>query len=209
MTSLGGKCVFISSSLPSGARGEEVKPYDPPAIIDAVAAISRAVFRSGGRLVTGGHPTITPVVLTVGEQVGAKGAVDVFQSRWFEDCISEETYEIVESGVGHVHFVPKRETRDTSLLAMRRAILDTLPVAAVFVGGMSGLFEEHEMVGRVLPEALRIPIKGPGGAAARLPTSDAELPVELADLLDSREYPFLASVLIEVLGRSCAPAVRG
>ena len=208
MTSLGGKRVFISSSLPSGARGEEVKPYDPSAIIDAVVAISRAVFRSGGRLVTGGHPTITPVVLTVGEQAGAKGAVDVFQSRWFEDCISEETYEIVKSGVGRVHFVDRRETMDASLLAMRRAILDTRPVAAVFVGGMSGLFEEHEMVGHVLPDALRVPVKGPGGAAAKLPTSDAELPVELADLLDSREYPFLASVLIEVLGRSCAPTVR-
>lgn len=186
-----------------------MKPYDPSAIIDAVVAISRAVFRSGGRLVTGGHPTITPVVLTVGEQVGARGAVDVFQSRWFEDCISEETYEMVESGVGYVHFVDRRETMDASLLAMRRAILDTRPVAAVFVGGMSGLFEEHEMVGDVLPDALRIPVKGPGGAAAKLPTSDAGLPVELADLLDSREYPFLASVLIEVLGRSCAPAVRG
>ena len=116
---------------------------------------------------------------------------------------------MVESGVGYVHFVDRRETMDASLLAMRRAILDTRPVAAVFVGGMSGLFEEHEMVGDVLPDALRIPVKGPGGAAAKLPTSDAGLPVELADLLDSREYPFLASVLIEVLGRSCAPAVRG
>lgn len=208
MTSLGGKRVFLSSSLPSGARGEEVKPYDPPAIVNAIVAISRAVLRSGGRLVSGGHPTITPVVLTVGEQVGARGAVDVFQSRWFEDCISEETYEMVESGVGSAHFVDRRETRDASLLAMRRAILDTCPVAAVFVGGMSGVFEEHEMVGHVLPDALRIPVKGPGGAAARLPTSGGELPVEVADLLDSREYPFLASVLIEVLVRSCAPTVR-
>ena len=185
-----------------------MRPYDPPAIIDAVAAISRAVFRSGGRLVLGGHPTITPVVLTVGEQVGAKGAVDVFQSRWFEDCIPEETYEVAESGVGHVHFVDKRETRDASLLAMRRAILGTRPVAAVFVGGMSGVIEEHEMIGNLLPDAFRIPVKGPGGAAARLQTSDADLPAEVADLLDSRQYPFLASVLVQALGRSRAPTVR-
>lgn len=208
MTSLGGKCVFISSSLPSGTRGEEVKPYDPPAIIDAVAAISRAVLRSEGRLVSGGHPTITPVVLTVGEQVGARGAVDVFQSRWFEDCISEETYAMVESGVGHVHFVDKRETRHASLLAMRRAILDTCPIAAVFVGGMNGVIEEHEMVGHLLPDAFRIPVKGPGGAAARLPTSDGDLPAEVADLLESRQYPFFASVLVQALGRSCARTVR-
>ena len=191
MTSLGGRRVFISSSLPFGARGEEVKPYDPPAIIDAVAAISRAVFRSGGRLVSGGHPTITPVMLAVGEQVGATGAIDVFQSRWFEDCISEETYEMVESGVGRVHFVDKRETRDASLLAMRRAILDTRPVAAVFVGGMNGVIEEHEMVGHLLPDVFRIPVKGPGGAAARLPTSDEDVPAEVADLLDHGNTHFL------------------
>ena len=157
---------------------------------------------------SGGHPTITPVVLTVGEQVGARGAVDVFQSRWFEDCISEETYAMVESGVGHVHFVDKRETRHASLLAMRRAILDTCPIAAVFVGGMNGVIEEHEMVGHLLSDAFRIPVKGPGGAAARLPTSDGDLPAEVADLLESRQYPFFASVLVQALGRSCARTVR-
>lgn len=201
MTSLGGRPVFVSSSLPSGTRGDNVKPYDTRAIIDAVAAISRAVFQNGGRIVSGGHPTITPVMLTVGEQVGARGVVDIFQSRWFEDCISEETYEIVESGVGHVHFVDKCETRDASLFAMRRVILDTHPVAAVFVGGMDGIFDEHELVGQLLPDALRIPVKGPGGAAARLPTGDANLPAEVADLIDSREYPFLASVLVQALKR--------
>lgn len=119
-------------------RGEEVRPYDAPAIIDAVAAVSRMVLRSGGRLASGGHPTITPVMLTVGEQVGVRGAVDVFQSRWFEDCISEETTELAKSGVGFVHFVDKEETMEESLAAMRREILKTCPAAAVFVGGMDG-----------------------------------------------------------------------
>lgn len=204
MNGLASKRVFISASLPSGPRGEEVRPYDAPAIIDAVAAISRMVLRSGGGLVSGGHPTITPVMLTVGEQVGVRGAVDVFQSRWFEDCISEDTTELANSGVGFVHFVDKEETMEESLAAMRPEILKTCPVAAVFVGGMDGIFKEHEMVGQLLPDIPRIPIKGPGGAAARLPTNDADVPPGIAALLHSRQYPFLASVLVQELERRCA-----
>lgn len=207
MSSLDGRRVFLSASLPVGSRGEEVRPYDAPAIIDAVAAIGRVVLLSGGRLVSGRHPTITPVMLTVCEQIGVRGAIDIFQSRWFEDRISEETEELAKLGVGRVHFVEKEETMEASLSAMRREMFKTCPMAAVFVGGMDGIVKEHEMVGRFLPGVPRIPVKGPGGAAARLPTKDAHLPSEITDLLDSRQYPFLASVLVQALERKCVGIV--
>lgn len=209
MSAFHGKGIFLSSSLPSGSRGEEVIPYDAPAIIDAVAAISRVVLRRGGRLVSGGHPTITPVMLTVGEQVGVRRAVDVFQSRWFEEHIPEETEELVKSGVGSSHFVDKEDTKEASLLAMRREIVKTRPVAAVFVGGMDGIVREHDMVGQLLPGVPRIPLRGPGGAAGRLPTSGAGLPQKVEDLLDSRQYPFLASVLVRELERRWAGTLPG
>ena len=40
--------------------------------------------------------------------------------------------------------------------------------AAVFIGGMEGIFEELEIVSRLCPLAKVIPITSPGGAARQL-----------------------------------------
>jgi hypothetical protein len=81
---LEGRAVFISASFPSGDRGERFQPYDPAEIADAVTAVARAVFTVGGKLVFGGHPTITPLILFVAEEHRHLNAVDVFQSGWYE-----------------------------------------------------------------------------------------------------------------------------
>ena len=65
MTALGRRRVFLSASFPSGKRGTRFEPFDPGAIADAVTAVARAVLVAKGRLLLGGHPTITPLVLTV------------------------------------------------------------------------------------------------------------------------------------------------
>ena len=67
---------------------------------------------------------------------------------------------------------------------------------AVFVGGMDDVEEEYQMVGHMLPTVPRIPVRGPGGAAARLQTTDAEVPKQLARQLGSRTYPFLSSKIV-------------
>lgn len=200
MTSLGGVHVFLSASFPSGDRGREVEPYDADAIADAATAIVRAVLLSDGRVLFGGHPTITPLVLLIGTELRVQHSVDIFQSRWFEEDVTRETLRIVESEVGEIHWTPKLASREDSLQLMRDEMLAfARPTAAVFVGGMSGITEEYAIFGRAHPGVLRLPLSGPGGAAARLPTSETELPTRLQGQLGSRHYPFLASLIIEAL----------
>ena len=200
MKSLLGRHVFLSASFPSGKRGERFRPFDAGAIADAVSAIVRAVLARHGKLLFGGHPTIAPLVLMIGTELGVRHAVDVFQSRWFEQEIPAATWDIFGSQVGEIHWTERCRSLDESLQEMRACMFRFVrPAGAVFVGGMEGIIAEHRHVGRVLRGVPRIPIGGPGGAAARLPTESEEFPQVLRGKLASRHYPFLASLIVDAL----------
>ena len=200
MNGLGGRHVFLSASFPSGERGDQVRPFDAPAIADAVSAIVRAVLLNEGKLLFGGHPTITPLVLMIGAELGVQKAVDLFQSRWFGGRITEEAWTLAASNVGTIHWTPRCETLEDSLEEMRRQMLEfVVPAGAIFVGGMSGIWEEYQLLGRIRPGVPRIPVGGPGGAAAQLPSGGDDLPTILHGKVGSRRYPFLASLVVKAL----------
>ena len=202
MNSLAGRHVFLSASFPSGKRGEEVRPFDASGIADAVTAIVRAVLLNGGKLLFGGHPTITPLVLMIGQELRVHKAVDIFQSQWFRGQITTATWRLAESNVGTIHWTRRCTSLEESLEEMRREMFEfVLPVGAVFVGGMSGIRVEYELVGSIRPGVPRIPVAGPGGAAAKLPNSGEEVPEDLRGEISSRHYPFVASLLVEALAR--------
>ena len=202
MSGLDGRHVFLSASFPSGERGEQVRPFDASAIADAVSAIVRAVLLNEGKLLFGGHPTITPLVLMIGAELGAQKAVDLFQSRWFGKQITEETWTLAASNVGTIHWTPRCATLEASLEEMRKQMLQfVVPVGAVFVGGMSGIWEEYELFGKARPGVPRIPVAGPGGAAAQLPNSGDDVPSILQGRVGSRRYPFVASLVVKALAR--------
>ena len=199
MTSLAGKHVFLSASFPSGERGQKFEPYSAGAIADAVSAVVRAVLRNEGKLLFGGHPTITPMVLLIGCELGVKDAVDVFQSKWFEGSITEETLRLVETGVGEIHWTAKRDILPDSLALMREEMFNFgQPAGAVFVGGMEGILDEYEMFGRRWRGIPRVPLAAAGGAAASLEI-DKGLPEELVERVASRHYPLVASLIVEAL----------
>ena len=206
MTSLADRHVFLSASFPSGERGDDVRPFDASGIADAVTAIVRAVLLNGGKLLFGGHPTITPLVLMIGTELKVQKAIDIFQSRWFSEQITSETWRLAESEVGTIHWTPRCTSLEESLEEMRRQMFNfVVPVGAVFVGGMSGIWAEYELVGNIRPGVPRIPVTGPGGAAAQLPSSGEDVPETLRGKIGSRHYPFVASLLVEALaghGRS-------
>lgn len=200
MNGLDGRHVFLSASFPSGERGDAVKPYDPYAVADAVTALVRAVLARGGRLLFGGHPTITPLALAIAMKHRSERSVDIFQSEWFRGQITPETQMLEDLGYGKIHWTSKRGDRDRALRTMRQRMLDFGDIAgAVFVGGMDGIEEEHRLVGQMLQGVPRIPVRGPGGAAARLRTTDAEVPEHLARQLASRAYPFISAKIVDYL----------
>jgi hypothetical protein len=199
MAALAGKAVFLSASFPSGERGARFEPVDPAAIADAVSSLIRATFVAGGRVVFGGHPTITPLVLLGAAEYSQKGSVDIFQSQWFAVDTPTETLRLEHEGYGTIHWTKRRGSREESLTLMREEMLGrSRPVAAAFIGGMEGLFEEWDLVGALLPECVRVPFAGPGGAARQL-AETRELPDKVRELATSRRYPVLARQLLELV----------
>ena len=198
MRELEGRHVFLSASFPSGRRGEEVRPYDASGVADAVTAIVRAVLLNEGKLLFGGHPTITPLVLMIGAELRVQRVVDIFQSQWFSEQITEETRTLAELGLGTIHWTQRCRTLEASLTEMRRQMFGFVrPAGAVFVGGMSGIRAEYELFGSIRPGIPRIPVAGPGGAAAQLPSAGDDVPKALRERVGSRHYPFVASLIVE------------
>lgn len=199
MTTLGGQHVFLAASFPSGERGQHYEPFDAGAIADAVTAVVRAVLANDGKMLFGGHPTITPLVLLVARELRCNNAVEVFQSAWFEDQITQETRALAAAGHGTIRWTARCATREESLRAMRAQMLSDAytPAAAVFVGGMEGIEDEYRQVTESWPGTPRIPLPGPGGAAARLPLDGASS--LLGDTVASRRYPYVAATMVAAL----------
>jgi hypothetical protein len=194
------KAVFLSASFPSGEHAEQFAPYDAEAIADAVSATVRAVLLADGRLVFGGHPTISPVVLLIAAELGVKHHVEIFQSCYFKDRVPPATLDLDQRGYGHITWTPNIDDDEAaSLELMRKQMLarDDL-VAGVFIGGMKGIPLEAETFISGHPNAWVIPIGGPGGATRQLDVH-GRLPNDLTDLLGSDKYPLVAWRLVSAL----------
>ena len=199
--------VFLSASFPSGKRGERFTPYDPSGIADAVSAFSRAILGSNGTLAFGGHPTITPLVLMISRELRVKGSVTVFQSDWFKELRLPEVEEIEDEELGFVEWTPSVDDREEALRIMREVMIQYRQyVGALFIGGMEGIGTEYNMVKEFLPQTPCVPVAGPGGAAAQLPTGDCEA-LGLVAFERSRAYPYMALRFVESLAGFSYPAV--
>ena len=187
---LAGRAIFLSSSIPDPRRWRGV--FDPREITDAVVALAREVLHSGGDLVTAAHPTIAPLILYVARELVGQGTrphVSVYQSRLYEDVLPEATQQFVDEGIGSVHWTeavngeePEHGKSSQSLLGMRQRMLEeSNPAAALFIGGMGGIVDEHRLFRECYPDRMTYALGRPGGEAARLvDTSPRELSEALA-----------------------------
>lgn len=158
--------IFLSASVPIEGRGNYYETADPFLIQFAVREFVTAVIRDW-QIVWGGHPAITPMILTICEDlnVNYSDAVILYQSRFFEGQFPQENTRF--NNVILVDAVS--EDRDRSLLRMREEMLSRPDLkAAVFIGGMEGVEVEYEMFTRFHPEAKVLPVPAPGGAAKQL-----------------------------------------
>ena len=158
--------VFLSASVPVIGRGSYHDTADPFLIQSAVREFVTVAL--GRRLIVwGGHSTITPMVWAVCEDLGVDYslAVVLYQSSFFDDIFPEENRRF--ANVEYVKAVTG--DRDASLLFMRKAMLsrDDL-VAAVFIGGMEGIIEEHALFTEYHPNAPTVTIPATGGATLEL-----------------------------------------
>jgi hypothetical protein len=91
-------------------------------------------------------------------------AVRLYQSRYFEEWFPEENQRF--RNVTYTPAVPNDQA--VSLDLMRRTMLAGPFDAAVFIGGMEGIFDEHRMFRELHPKAKAIALSAPGGAAMQL-----------------------------------------
>ena len=202
MTNLRRATVFLSASFPSGARGEAFKPYDASGIADAVTALVRGVLGGNGRLLFGGHPTITPLVLMIARELQVKRSVTVYQSSWFRDQQMLEVQELAEEDLGRIVWTERKYTYEDSIGCMRDTMIGTSGrwLAAVFVGGMEGVKDEFDRVKAHSANIPCVPVAGPGGAAARLSGEDC-VALGLSELYRSRAYPYLARQIVVAIAK--------
>lgn len=158
--------IFLSASVPVVGRGHYHETANPFLIQSAVRELVISVIRTH-RIVWGGHPSITPMIWSICEDLGVDYAKSVilYQSRFFQDRFPEENQHF--GNVVFTEAIPN--DREASLTAMREEMLarDDL-VAAVFIGGMEGVEAELVIFQNHHPDGVVIPVAAPGGAARQI-----------------------------------------
>lgn len=155
--------VFLSASVPLPERDRVFfDTADVLAIRESIKALVEVVLPIG-RITCGGHPAITPLLAHFARESNLdRNRLAIYQSKMFEEILPAELADFVD-----VHMVPAVDNdRKASLTAMRRAMINSRNFsAAVIIGGMEGIYEEHGLfVGRH-PKAAVLPLSTTGAAA--------------------------------------------
>jgi hypothetical protein len=173
--------IGLSGAVPD--RKDWSEPAMDRGILEFVALFSGIVFKYGGRIVHGSHPTFTPIILRQARlQAGKrsrKPVTLVMSDLWARDMRAED----IESLTDVAEFVITKQvglgdwrnaaTRNRSLTAMRRVLIDSQNVM-VAVGGkmhsrdgiVPGVHEEMKLAKeKGIPRFL---IAGLGGYARKL-----------------------------------------
>jgi hypothetical protein len=173
--------IFLSAGIPDPSANHFIAPADAVAISSAVSALLHVTL-GRRRLVWGGHPSITPMVWAFAEAMGISydDWVLLYQSTIFKKEFPKETR------LFHNVVRTRKVGQDipASLTVMRkRMIRETHFGAAVFLGGMQGILDEHRLFAERAPEARIIPVGSTGGAAGVL-VRDLRSDTALATNLD-------------------------
>lgn len=175
------RAIFLSAGVPDPAAKHFMGEGDAAAISALVSAL---LFVALGRrpIVWGGHPAITPMVWAYAEALDIDYGkwVTLYQTDFFKDDFPEEN-----AHFGNVVVTKAIQgDRERSLEVMRRSMLSESSFdAAVFAGGMGGIFDEYRLVTELAAGAVILPIVSTGGAAAVL-GAEVKASSDLSDELD-------------------------
>lgn len=158
------KQIFLSASVPERGRGQFDETSDPFLIQFAVRELITLCL-GRRRVVWGGHPSITPMVHAVCQDFDMRfdAPVLLYQSTYFADefPVSNQFFDPI--------LVEAHGSKADSLASLRFHMLDQPIAAAVFIGGMEGIFEEYELFRKLHgPDATVLALRAPGGAARDL-----------------------------------------
>jgi hypothetical protein len=171
---LSDKFLFLSVSLPSADRHQNYYlNTNPLNITNAVVSFIESILKRNGKIIFGGHPTISPLVLTVAKKFisslnGEKDPIRIYiyQSEMFKDKISKFTNELLDLGIGKIIWTKSfNDLREKSLYDMRVQMLKEHNISAgIFIGGMEGIEREFDLFKEIYPETPIYLIGSSGGA---------------------------------------------
>ena len=168
LPNLHGLPVFLSAALPDALR-QTPRALDLQAFL---VAFVRGLLAAGGRLIFGGHPSVTPLVQRVASDFG-EDKVDLFQLTCFRDTAPKEIREPQFA----LHWV-----EGSDLTPMREQMAKEAQ-AAVFVGGKTEEEEHQGKIPGIRDEYQRFLRRHPAGPAYVLGLLDGEA-IRLIDELD-------------------------
>jgi hypothetical protein len=191
------KTVFLSASFPDPSREDESGPSFPSDIAAAAAATIEATLRARARLLFGGHPTISPIVLNIASMLNAGPQVTVYQSEYFRPQLTNEVQRLVEAEGASMIFTPAGDDRTSSLRVLRNEMLSEPIDVAFFIGGMSGIGDEYSALLRQNQSLECLTYQAPGGYASKLrdlndPTAAFDRSTRPVRVLQGRAYGSLA-----------------
>lgn len=146
---------------------------EPLRIREAVSYLCRYAFSRSLGIVFGAHPAISPLLLEAASRFSPEPAasprVIIFQSEHFAETIPRATLELANWKSGELVWTKSAPTRADSLTLMR-SIMAASPglEAAIFIGGMEGLYEEARLFREHNRNAPMVAIGSTGSAASRL-----------------------------------------
>jgi hypothetical protein len=155
--------VFLSASVPLPSRHRQF--YDTAELLgirESIKALVEIVLPVG-RITSGGHPAITPLIALFVRDGGLPtDRLTIFQSRYFIDRFPQENEQFADIRV--IDEVP--DDQQASLALMRQAMLSSQEFdAAVLIGGMEGVVEEAELFMQMHPGAPVLPVASTGAAS--------------------------------------------
>lgn len=156
--------IFLSASIPK--PGREYYGSADPLLIHAAVRAFLALVLGRRHIVWGGHPSITPMVSAACDGLGVEyaDAVTLYQSKYFQ-----QDFPAQNSRFGNLVLVDAEADLASSLTSLRKEMLSHENLAAaVFIGGMNGIIDEHDMFVSLHPQAVVLAVPRPGGAAADL-----------------------------------------
>jgi hypothetical protein len=175
--------IFLSAGVPDPKRGPQyAKTADTVAITAAVSALVHVTL--GRRLlVWGGQPAITPMIWAVADGLGVEYGswVRLYQSQHFKDEHPEDNQRF--QNVAYTDDV--KQDREKSLQFLRdRMFSDFNYTAAVFIGGMGGIVQEFDLLAKLQPNAMLLPVTSTGGAALDVAQRLGKISADLGEDMD-------------------------
>ncbi|WP_247234612.1 hypothetical protein [Telluribacter sp. SYSU D00476] len=187
--------ILLSASVPSERRSKKyeenyIKIKNAQIQIEeAIIGLSRNIFQANGKIVFGGHPSISPLVAMIATEFrinmeienisrneGKEKPITIFQSRAYEKVIPNETINLFTLGYTNIvwtdavsgeEFNPNIQGElqcEKSLELMRDKMINEQIDALVCIGGMEGVEREFEMFREYHPRKPVFLLKSTGGA---------------------------------------------